>query len=106
MPKTKTAIKLPKLKIAPGCEDLLALKDKMLYFVFRGEEILLSDLKGKDRKAVGMICEAGWERRSDWLWDRMLNYPSNKSNAYRKLSEEYDEADLQILAWRAYTQGK
>jgi hypothetical protein len=105
MARKKPKIKLPRMKIAPGCEDLFALKGKMLYFVFRGEELPLKELKGRDRKAVGMICEAGWERRSDWLWDKMLNYPSNKSKAFKRFEQEYDAADLQILAWRKYTGG-
>ncbi len=106
MPKKKTTIKLPRLRVPTGCEEWFRLKDKALHFTFRGEDLPLSLLTDKDRRAVGMICEAGWERRSDWLWDKMLNYPSNKSKAYRKFAQEYDEADMQILAWRRYTGGK
>lgn len=104
--KVKTKIKVPALKIAPICHDLFLAHGKKVFFKFL---LLVTDIqtfKFLDRKAIGMIGEAGWERRSDWLWDHMIHCPSNKSQAYKKYESEYDAADLQILAWREYTEGR
>jgi hypothetical protein len=98
-------IKLPRLQIAPECKKVLARRAGRLYFKFAGNLHALKDLKGVDRRAVGMIGEAGWERYSDVVWNLMLKC-SHKSKKYRRFWKLYDQVDRQIIAWREYAEGR